>query len=219
MPQGRTVADLSNPENAVRTNPFSDTLRFLTEPEWATAAFWTLLVASVVIGVITYRRDRTWRTGQHVWMFISRLMIGAMWWQQTLWKRPPTYGGLRYWMEQLTMNAAFGGQASFVREVVLKHFTFFAPLVYSAEVATALSLMLGIFTPVGGALGFIMGLNLWLGLYRSPAEWPWTYFFLALLNGTFAVFHAGRSLGVDALLANRAVGEKRGLRRLVQLAT
>ncbi len=159
-------------------------------------------------------------------MFASRLLIGAMWWQQTLWKLPPTYtdqedgsGGLHYWMEEMTRNAAFSAQAKFVKSVVLEHFYFFAPQVYFAEVIVALSLMLGVFTRLGGTLGFLMAVNLWLGLYRAPAEWPWTYFFLVIVNGGFAVLHAGRSLGVDALLAARPAGEARGLRRLILLAT
>jgi uncharacterized membrane protein YphA (DoxX/SURF4 family) len=210
----------------VRTNPFGDVLEFLIEPEWTTAVFWVLLIASVAIAVVAFRRDPAQRTPRHLWMFASRLLVGAMWWQQTLWKLPPTYtdqedgsGGLRFWMEQMTKNAAFSAQAKFVKSVVLEHFYFFAPQVYFAEVTVALSLMLGIFTRLGGTLGFLMAVNLWLGLYRAPAEWPWTYFFLVIVNGSFAVFHAGRSLGVDALLAARSTGEPRGLRRLIQLAT
>ncbi len=48
-----------------------------------------------------------------------------------------------------------------------------------------------------------MAINLWLGLYNRPNEWPWTYFFLILLNGFFLVFRAGRALGLDALIAPR----------------
>lgn len=209
----------------MRTNPFSDTLEFLMEPEWTTAVFWALIIAAFAIAAVAYKRDPAQRTPQNIWMFFSRLLVGAMWWQQTLWKLPPTYtdqedgsGGLRYWMEQMTKHASFSAQAKFVKEVVLPHFYFFAPQVYFAEVAIALSLMLGVFTRLGGALGFIMGVNLWLGLYRSPAEWPWSYFFLMLACGTFAIFHAGRSLGVDSLLARSTAGESRGIRRLVQLA-
>ncbi len=210
----------------MRTNPFGDAFQFLVEPEWTTAVFWALLIASVAIAALVFRRDPTQRTSRHLWMFASRLLIGAMWWQQTLWKLPPTYtdqedgsGGLRFWMEEMTKNAAFSVHAKFVKSVVLEHFYFFAPQVYFAEVTIALSLMLGIFTRLGGMLGFLMAVNLWLGLYRAPAEWPWTYFFLLIVNGSFAIFHAGRSLGVDALLAARPTGQARRLRRLIQLAT
>jgi hypothetical protein len=48
-----------------------------------------------------------------------------------------------------------------------------------------------------------MSINLWLGLYRAPYEWPWAYFFLILLQITLVVYAAGRSLGLDAMLNRR----------------
>ena len=38
-----------------------------------------------------------------------------------------------------------------------------------------------------------------IGLYRHPAEWPWEYIFIAIVQGQFAVYQAGRSLGIDAI--------------------
>src|SRR5438876_712735 len=49
-----------------------------------------------------------------------------------------------------------------------------APVVYGLEVLTAVSLMLGIFVRLGGVIGALQILNLWLGLYSAPGEWPWT---------------------------------------------
>jgi hypothetical protein len=211
----------------MRTNPFKDAFLFLLEPKWGSVALWALLAAGAVVAVVAWRRDPAQRTLQGLWTLATRVLIGAMWWQQSLWKPPPTYttnadgtGGLRYWMEEMVKHAAFGAQSSFVKDVVLKHFSLFAPQVYFAEVAIAVSLILGAFTRLGATLGFLMAVNLSLGLYRAPYEWPWTYVFLVVLNGTFAVTRAGRSLGVDALLAHRPVRSSPGLKeRLVQLAT
>lgn len=211
----------------MRTNPFKDAFLFLLEPKWSTGVFWALLIASATVAVVAWRRDPAQRTLQHLWTFATRVLIGAMWWQQSLWKPPPTYttnadgtGGLRYWMEEMVKHSAFSAQATFVKDVVLKQFYFFAPQVYFTEVAIAFSLIVGAFTRAGAALGFLMAVNLSLGLYRAPYEWPWTYVFLVALNGTFAVFRAGRSLGVDALLAHRTGAAKRGLKeRLIQLVT
>jgi hypothetical protein len=44
-----------------------------------------------------------------------------------------------------------------------------------------------------------LAINLWLGLYRSPAEWPWTYFFLIVVQIMLVVQRPGRSLGLDAI--------------------
>jgi hypothetical protein len=103
-------------------------------------------------------------------------------------------------------HAAISLQADFVNNIVLPHFYLFAPVVYSLEVLTAL--MLGVFVRLWGVILQIA--NLWLGLYSPPGEWPWTYFFLLLLMLIFALYHYGRSLGVDALI----VGHSRAPRTL-----
>ena len=191
----------------MRVNPFSDTLSFLTTSGWTTVVFWLLLLASVGIAFLNYRRNPGQRSALHVWNWLSRLFIGGLWWQQSLWKLPPTYtdqpdgsGGLRYWMEQMVRGASFAAQADFVKKIVLPHFYFFAPQVYAGEVLVAVSLMLGLFTRVGGFLGALMAVNLWLGLYRLNSEWPWTYFFLVVIQIMFVAYRPGRSFGLDALI-------------------
>jgi hypothetical protein len=62
---------------------------------------------------------------------------------------------------------------------------------------------LGVFVRLGAVIGALQIVNLWLGLYSAPNEWPWTYFFLILLMLSFALHHYGRSLGVDAIIVNR----------------
>jgi hypothetical protein len=65
-------------------------------------------------------------------------------------------------------------------------------------------------------------LNLWIGLYRHPAEWPWNYVFLAFLMGAFSLHAAGRSLGLDSILRRRvALNDELPARvkRLIALAT
>ena len=96
--------------------------------------------------------------------------------------------------------ASTGLQRHFVKDVVLPHFYFFAPQVYFSEVLIAFTLMLGVFSRVGAFVGTLMAINLWLGLYRSPAEWPWTYFFLIIVQITLLVQQPGCSLGLDAIL-------------------
>ena len=192
-------------------NPFIDAFSFLFRSGWPTVVLWLLLAGSVAIALINLYRDPGQRTAAHLWMWIARLFIGGLWWQQSLWKLPPTYtdnpdgisGGLHYWVGEMAKHAAFGWQSAFVKDVLQPHFYLFAPQVYATEVLIAISLMLGLFARAGGALGALMAINLWLGLYRAPYEWPWTYFFLILLQTTFAVLHAGRSLGIDAMLARR----------------
>jgi len=209
----------------MKVNPFSDTLSFLTIGGWTTIVFWLLLLASIGIAIFNYRRDPRQRSARHVWNWLSRLFIGALWWQQSLWKMPPTYtdqpdgsGGLRYWVGEMAKYASLSVQADFVKKIVLPHFYFFAPQVYAGEVLVAVSLMLGLFTRLGGLVGALMAINLWLGLYRLPSEWPWTYFFLVVIQIMFVAYRPGRSLGLDALaVREESKPASTGWRRIVGL--
>ncbi len=68
----------------------------------------------------------------------------------------------------------------------------------------AFPLLLGLFSRAGAALGALMAINLWLGLYSAPNEWPWTYMFLIVIQLLFALDPPGRVLGADALIRWRA---------------
>jgi hypothetical protein len=195
----------------VNPDPATDVIAFLTKPAWYTAVFWALLIASAAVAAYVAARIPEQRSGRHVARWVFRLLIGSMWWQQTLWKLPPYYTdqpdepfgttGLANWMKILGQHAAIPLQADFVNDIVLPNFYWFAPIVYAAELLTAASLMLGAFVGLFGLIGALQIVNLWLGLYSAPNEWPWTYFFLIILQLVFAFDHYGRSLGVDALLA------------------
>jgi uncharacterized membrane protein YphA (DoxX/SURF4 family) len=194
-------------------NPAADVIAFLTQPRWTTAVFWLLIVASAAIAGWAFATIPEQRRPTHVMQWILRFLIGAMWWQQSLWKLPPYYTdqpkepfgttGLAYWMGLMGKHAAIPLQADFVNRIVLPHFYLFAPVVYAAEVLTGVSLMLGLFVRLFGLIGALQILNLWLGLYSAPDEWPWTYFFLLVLQVMFVLHCYGRSLGVDAILVSR----------------
>jgi hypothetical protein len=55
-------------------------------------------------------------------------------------------------------------------------------------------------------IGMLFVAQLWLGLYRHPGEWPWTYIFLIFVQGFFLLNNAGKSLGLDALLFRAPCG-------------
>lgn len=213
----------------MKHNPFSDAVQFLLQPGWTTAIFWFLLLGSAAIAIDVYRRLPPQRTIEHVANWAFRLLIGCMWWQQSLWKLPPFYTdhpeqpfgetGLAYWIGLMGKSAAMPLQADFVNNIVLPHFYVFAPIVYSLEVLTAVSLILGLFVRFWGLIGALQILNLWLGLYNAEGEWPWTYFFLLVIQLIFAVHHYGRSLGLDALIVERWKGSRSLIGLLVAEAT
>ena len=191
-------------------NPIADVVAFVTQPGRMNAVFCGLLAAGGVIALYVFATRPEQRRFHHVLRWASRLLIGAMWWQQSLWQLPPHYTdqpsqpfgatGLGYVMTQMGRHAAFPAQADFINHIALPHFYLVAPLVYGLDVLIAVSLMLGACVRLFGVIGALQILNLWLGLYSAPGAWPWAYFFLLVLQMIFAVDLYGRSLGIDTIL-------------------
>jgi uncharacterized membrane protein YphA (DoxX/SURF4 family) len=201
----------------MKPNPLSDALQFLVHPAWTTVVYWLLLLGSIVIAIYAWRSIPSQRSWRNVGDWLCRFFVGTMWWQQTLWKLPPLYtdnpsdptnSGLHYWMMQEGQGASFPLLADFINHIVLPNFYLFAPIVYGLEVLTAISLILGIFVRLWGWIGALQVLNLWLGLYNAQGEWPWTYFFLLVLMVIFALHRYGRSLGLDAIIRERAASRQ-----------
>ena len=190
----------------MRQNPLTDALHFLVDTDkfWFTAIFWLLILGSAVVAFLVWRADPAQRTVRHVGIGILRFVVACMWWQQSLWKIPPHWDwGLIHWMEVMVEHASTQLQSTLVRDFVLPNINVFGPLVYAIEVFIAVSLILGVVTRIGAALGALMAINLWLGLYNAPGEWPWTYMFLVVLQMIFLINPPGRSLGIDALAWGR----------------
>ena len=206
-------------------NPLFDVFAFMTKASWTTGVFWLLLLASIAVAAYAWTRIPEQRAAANLAAWVFRFLIGAMWWQQSLWKLPPYYTdqpnepfgttGLAYWMGEMGKHAAIPLQADFVNHIVLPHFYWFAPVVYVLEVLTGVSLMLGAFVRLWAVIGALQILNLWLGLYSAPGEWPWTYFVLLLLMASFALHRYGRSLGLDAIIASRLEPPRSRLGRLI----
>ena len=190
----------------MRENPIGNALVFLVDTNklWFTVIFWLLLLGSAAAAAWAWRTDSTQRSLHHIGYGLMRVIVGIMWWQQSLWKIPPHWDwGLIHWMEVMVEHASTQLQSTLVRDLVLPNIAVFGPLVYAIEVSIAVSLILGVVTRVGAALGALMAINLWLGLYNAPNEWPWTYMFLVVLQLIFLINPPGRSLGIDALFWRR----------------
>ena len=154
---------------------------------------------------------------------LVRIVIGYLWFQQTLWKLPPTFGapaGLLGWMTHEAQHPWIPLYGSFVQHVAIPHFHLFGWLTWGIETALAVSLIVGLFSRLGALVGALWALNLTIGLWAVPGEWYWTYVMLFLLNALFAATAAGRSIGLDGLLRRRVRPSLTGARaRVVDLAT
>ena len=157
----------------MRPNPLTDALAFLVETDkfWFTVIFWLLLLGSVAAALQAWRTDSAQRSARHICIGVLRFIVGCMWWQQSLWKIPPHYDwGLIHWMQEMVEHASTELQSVLVRDLVLPNISVFGPLVYAIEAAIATSLILGLFTRLGAALGALMAINLWLGLTTPQAN-------------------------------------------------
>jgi hypothetical protein len=144
---------------------------------------------------------------------LARIVVGALWFSQLLWKLPPDFGcgpqgnaGLCDWISREVQHPALPLYAAFLRTVVQPAFGLFGWLVFLLEATIAASLLLGLLSRLGGLLGTIQGLNLLIGLAAVPGEWYWTYVMLALLCALCWLLPAGRAWGLDALLRPRYAG-------------
>lgn len=180
------------------------------------ALFWILFLSGLALVIVNLRDDPNQRSPRRIGLAFVRIMIGCMWFEGMLWKLPlPASDGLRYWTEQEVTRAAFSVHGAFIKDVILPHLALLGPFVFLAELTFAISLILGFAVRAVSVLAIGFVLQLWLGIYRpgDPAEWPWSYMFLALLLFVFALEGAGRCLGLDAWLRRNVkdVRERRGL--------
>jgi uncharacterized membrane protein YphA (DoxX/SURF4 family) len=206
------------------SNPFSDFWDFLIGNtsdhnylgSWKylfVALFLVLVIASVIIAVKNWQEDPAQRTASHFGTWFVRVLVGGMWFQGMLWKLPlPESGGLRYWIEQMGNRAAFAFHRELATEVYLPYLYLLNPIVFLAELTFAVSLILGLGVRLVSTLAIIFVLHLWLGIYQpgDPAEWPWSYVFLAMVMFFFALHAAGRSLGLDAWLRRHVAAVRDG---------
>ena len=201
----------------MRTNPFYDAWLFLsgqTDDHAGSGVgpllvilFWALFLASTWIAWRNWQVDPAQRTRGHLATWFMRVMIGCMWFQGLLWKLPlPVSGGLRYWTEEISRYAAFDAHKWIATNVLVPALPVLNPLVFLTELSLAVACMLGFLVRPLGVVGMLFVLHLWLGLYLHPNEWPWLYIFLIFVQGFFVLNNAGRSLGLDALIARAPFG-------------
>jgi uncharacterized membrane protein YphA (DoxX/SURF4 family) len=162
-------------------------------------------------------------------MLVSRLVIGYLWYTQLLWKLPPAFGcpanfavstsfqartsGLCDWVGLMTIYSKIPLQAFLVKSLVVPNLAWMGWIIWLMEAFVAVSLILGLFTRLGGLAGLLQALNLYFGVTAVPGEWYWSYGMLATLGLIFLAIPTGRVWGLDAWLRPRLkAGADRGNR-------
>ncbi len=149
---------------------------------------------------------------------LFRMAFGLLWLDMAFQKAPwiiqdgHRYGWLYGWIQKEIAHPTFGLYQWFLRDVVLPNFTLFGFMTFLTEAALGLSLLLGLFTVLGGIGGALWQLNIALGSFSVPGEWYWMWFLLIAPHLVFAATRAGRVLGVDSWLVDRVSqeGKQRG---------
>ncbi|MCB8882760.1 hypothetical protein ACELLULO517_21120 [Acidisoma cellulosilytica] len=220
-------------DNAMNDNPIHTFLQFLTggipdqvhlgDGRWFTVAlYWILLLGSFLTVYVNWRRDPSQRSLHHISIYAMRLLAAGMWYLGTLWKLPlPVSAGFKYWLGATVKYSSFPAHAA-IMQVFVTHIALVQPVIYLLEIFFTASLMLGFMVRLTGILAALFTLNLLIGLYNDPTEWPWTYVGIICTHGMFAASQAGRSLGIDNLLAKQLIPRFRStgpLARVLALAS
>ncbi len=166
---------------------------------------WVLFVGGLAIAAYVWRTMPAQRTVTHLATFALRFTFAGLWYLGTLWKLPwPVSHGFKDWLTNTVTYSSFGWHAA-IMQVFLDHIAVVQPLVYLAETFFAIAMAFGLFVRLAGVLASLFVLNLLVGLYNDPTEWVWTYVGIIGAHGMFAVWGAGQSLGLDAVLRGRTV--------------
>ncbi len=147
---------------------------------------------------------------------LIRVLVATLWFTQLLWKLPwnnfgcapgaltPAAGtsGLCDWIGKEVASPRYGAYKDFLTGVISPNLSWMAFLIVGGEAFICVSLMFGFLTRLGGLAGFLMGINLFIGLTAVPNEWDWTYLMLPLINLAFLLV-GGRYFGIDGILHKR----------------
>ncbi len=147
---------------------------------------------------------RETRTG--LMMACLRVLMGAIFlavWADNLIKGYYSPDGWADFVQQYADTTKVGLYADLLNSVMIPNAALFAYGQFGIElVVFGLFLVLGLFTPVSALLGALFQLNL-LVATSGNGEWPGTYILMVALLLAVSFSQAGRTLGLDALLARR----------------
>jgi uncharacterized membrane protein YphA (DoxX/SURF4 family) len=134
-----------------------------------------------------------------------RVFMGVFWLVNLLSRLPTDFGKGNYWgLPHILETARHYGISppvrSFVVHVLAPHMTTVGWLVFVAGLFTGLSLVFGLATRLGAALGVLQAIVLTLFLGNAPGEWLYGYLMLVLLSALLLLLPVSRRLSVDDVL-------------------
>jgi len=125
-----------------------------------------------------------------VWVFFENLGKGLY--------KPANYAGLiQYYIEKDTAPAAWKS----VMALMVSHASMAAPLQGMTEISIGVLLLLGLFTRPVALIAFAFLASLWVSEWGT--SWIWELLVPVLASLALAIGSAGRTWGVDSVLARR----------------
>jgi hypothetical protein len=132
-----------------------------------------------------------------------RITAGLYWLTNLLWKLPPDFGGrgngsTRYW---IGIAAAHGiDPARWVAsDLAHPHPTIAGWIIFFAEGAAGISLVLGLYTRAGALLGTFNAVVVLMMVGTAPGAWIWGHLLLIVVNAVPLVAPANAQLSLDAM--------------------
>lgn len=143
--------------------------------------------------------------GSSIAFFITRIVLGLLWIQNSGWKTPPDFGrnaggGLYRFTSFAVEHEVFAPYAFVVRELILPNFTIFGWLVLLVEASLGAFLLLGLATRLWALVGVGQSLAIALSVLNAPGEWSWAYYLMIAAHLAIFAAGAGRYWGLDAIL-------------------
>ena len=147
------------------------------------------------------------------WLGVIRILTGAIWLihgvQKVLSPQFPGPSGMMAGMIREAMPQASEPYRQFLTHVVLPNATLFGHLVAWGETLTGLSLLLGLFSRLGGLGGIFLTLNYMLmqGEFATLRGYSGLDFTTLVLSAVNLVVPTGMRFGLDGLIFGRAARE------------
>lgn len=137
------------------------------------------------------------------WVALLRIVVGLMFvltWLPNFLDGLYTVDGLLFFFtEEFPQSEnALTFYANFIDGVILPMRHVFAPFQLVAELLMGLAILFGILTPLASLAGIFFLLNTMLATFGH--DWLWSYILPISILAVTLFTHAGRALGVDAIL-------------------
>ena len=140
------------------------------------------------------------------WIALLRIMLGLLFitqWYDNLASGLYTPAGLEGLFNYFfsTSENPLNFYMQFVNDVILPIAPFFTTFQLVTELLMGIALLVGFLTPLTSLFAAFFILNTFLASWG--ADWPWSYLTILSILGVLFFTRAGRSLGLDAILARR----------------